>query len=255
MARVVRRWLVGFVVMSTLVACGTVDPGDEQPVSPAPTLPEGAIDAVTDTATSEVAAAVTAAVDPTTTVAQTTTDFPTTVPTTSLVASTLLPEFVDLRPDGIGESTFGQDAELAITWLTDRLGPPNEDSGWVVAVSSPFGVCPGTDVRGLRWGPLQVLFGDIGTSTRQVFTWVYAVSLLPAGEPQGEAAGLQTTEGIGLGSSIADLTAAYPQLSVSTDIYGPTFTTGGLAGYSGTISSEGIDGFVTSLVGGTYCGE
>lgn len=249
MGGVNRGWIAALAVLSLVSACGTPDPEDERPVPPAPTLPSGALS--TDATTS------TEAPDTTAVVEQSTTDFVTTTepPTTTAPSTTVLDDLVVLRPDGLGRATFGQDADTAIADLTASLGAPNADSGWVPAVSSPFGVCPGNEVRGLRWGPLQVLFGDQGTGARRLFTWVYAVALLPAEETQSLASGLQTVEGIGLGSSIADLALVYPELDVSSDVFGPTYSTSALAGYSGTISSDGADGFVTSIVGGTYCGE
>jgi hypothetical protein len=234
------------VVTAGLTACGTADVADEQPVNPAPTLPGGPL---------ESEAPSTTAVPSTTVFEQSTTDLPTTTtqaPTTTTAAE---PESVDLELDGVGPARFGDDAEVALAALTALLGEPNDDSGWVPAFTSPFGVCPGVEVRGVRWGPLRVLFGDQGTAARTMFTWVYASGLLPAGEAVGAAGGLQTPEGIGLGSSIADLELGYPEVVVSTGIYGPTFDTAVFAGYAGTISSDGIDGFVTSLVGGAPCGE
>ena len=114
----------------------------------------------------------------------------------------------------------------------------------------------GTDVRGVRWGPLQVLLGDATTvAGRHVFSYVYATSMLPVGEPAGKAAGLQTAIGVGLGSSLADLKASYPAVQISDDAYGPTFATSGSGELSGTLSGTGSDGFVTSIIGGKYCGE
>lgn len=240
---VIRRCAVLLAVVVALASCGKVSASDERPVPPAPTLPGGPV--VTETtAPSEIST--------TAVVEVSTTDLPT---TTTAAPTTVAPEPVVLRPDGVGALPFGTEAEVMLTYLTARLGTPNVDSGWVAAPSSPFGVCPGSQVRGLRWGPLQVLLGDEGNATRHLFSWVYATALLPANEPVGAAGGLQTPEGIGLGSSIADLFAAFPSLTVSTDVYGPTYSTGGLVGYAGTLSSEDIDGFVTSLVGGRYCGE
>ncbi len=177
-----------------------------------------------------------------------------------MVASTAPPAsvapagLVTLAPEGLGVAAFGADADVAVTALSASLGAATQDSGWVDAASSPFGVCPGVQVRGLRWGPLQVLLTDDGTA-RSLFTFVYASSLVQPGEVIGAASGLQTAEGIGLGSGVADLEAAYPQLVVASDVYGPTFSTSGEGGLAGTLSAEGAAGFVTSIVGGTYCGE
>lgn len=246
--RVIRRRVLAISLLLGLAAlssCGTVDETAERPVAPAPTLP--ATDATT-------------VPEPTTTVAATTDPAATTVAETTVaettVASTVAPTAqagtVSLRPDGLGVAAFGTEAAAAEAALVASLGPPDEDSGWVDAVTSPFGVCPGTQVRGLRWGPLQVLFTDEGAT--RVFTYVYASSLVKPGEPIAAASGLQTPEGIGLGTALADLQAAYPSLSVTTDLYGPTFLTAA-GGLSGTLSAETADGFVTSLIGGVFCGE
>lgn len=238
-----RRFLVRFAPLAViaLAACGTVDAADERPVAPAPTRP-GAETTVTVAPT---LAPETSAVPDTT--------------TTTMPATTVAPEsvaqagVVSLTPAGVGVASFGDDAATTEAALVASLGPATVDSGWVDALSSPFGVCPGTFVRGLRWGPLQVLFTDDG-SARTMFTYVYATSLVQPGEAIGAASGLQTPEGIGLGSSLADLEGAYPTLDVAIDAYGPTFATAAEGGLAGTLSSEGPEGFVTGLVGGSFCG-
>jgi len=231
------------IVLVGLSSCGAVPASDERPVNPAPTLGAATVPDSTVAPSTTPPATV-----PASTAAPTTTPIGT--------SSTTAADLLTLAPDGLGASVpFGQEAEGALSYLTARLGAPNADSGWVPAPSSPFGVCPGADVRGVRWGPLQVLFGDEGTPTRHVFTYVYATSLLQPGETVGYSAELQTAAGIGLGSSIADLKASYPEVVVTADVYGPTFATAALGGVSGTLSSENIDGFVTSIIGGSYCGE
>jgi hypothetical protein len=236
-----RRFLVRFAPLAViaLAACGTVDAADERPVAPAPTRPG---------AETTVTVAPTLAPE-TTGVADTTTTPATTVAPESVAQAGV----VSLTPEGVGVAAFGDAADTTETALVASLGPATVDSGWVDALSSPFGVCPGTFVRGLRWGPLQVLFTDDGTA-RTMFTYVYASSLVQPGEAIGAASGLQTPEGIGLGSSLGDLQGAYPALEVATDAYGPTFATAAEGGLAGTLSSEGPEGFVTGLVGGSFCG-
>ena len=87
---------------------------------------------------------------------------------------------VILKGDGIGAFLFGADPDQVLAGLTLRWGPPDGDSGWVAARSSPYGPCPGTVVRGVNWRGFTVLFSDGATprgkaGTRHFFTWEYQV--------------------------------------------------------------------------------
>lgn len=234
--------LLALAALAVLTGCGP-DKDYDRAINPAPTL------VATTVATSEPSPSSTDA--PTTSEAPATTEAPTTSeePTTA-VATTLT-----LSTDGLGAVPFGTPTDAALATLSGILGTPAGDSGWVEARTSSFGVCPGREVRGVRFGPLQVLFGDLDGDSTQFFTYLYATSLLPAGETPGPAAGLVTAEGLGLGTSVAELQKIYPDAVVSSDIYGPTFSTSSAGGLVGTLSAESADGVVTSIIGGSFCGD
>ncbi len=67
---------------------------------------------------------------------------------------------VILKGDGIGAFLFGADPDQVLAGLTLRWGPPDGDSGWITARTSPYGPCPGSVVRGVDWRGFTVLFSD-----------------------------------------------------------------------------------------------
>lgn len=174
---------------------------------------------------------------------------------------------VVLRGDGIGAFRFGADPDQVIAGLTLRWGPPDGDTGWGPAGSSPhaiFGPCPGTVVRGVNWRSFTVLFSDGPTpwgpaGRRHFFTWQYQVDDLgrPAPDRGGNRPPLTTAEGVSVGVTVRKLQEAYgdrlelfdeapagPQFGVQT-------SEGGLFG-----SLTGLDpsGIVRSIVSGGGCG-
>jgi hypothetical protein len=172
---------------------------------------------------------------------------------------------VILRGDGIGAFLFGADPDQVIAGLTLRWGPPDGDSGWIAARSSPYGPCPGTVVRGVNWRGFTVLFSDgvtpRGTAgTRHFFTWVYQVDdpAHPAPDQGGNRPALKTAGGVSVGATVKTLQAAYgdrlelfdeppdgPQFGVQT-------SEGGLYG---SVTSLEASGIVRSIVSGGGCGE
>ncbi|HYH50456.1 MAG TPA: hypothetical protein VEG38_13000 [Acidimicrobiia bacterium] len=95
-----------------------------------------------------------------------------------------------LSADGIGAFPFGAQPDPVIAGLTLRWGPPDGDTGWVPAGSSPFGACPGTVVRAVNWKGLTVAFSDGGTpwgaaGQHHLFRWEYRVDDPPPGPEVG----------------------------------------------------------------------
>jgi hypothetical protein len=174
------------------------------------------------------------------------------------------PEVV-LKGDGIGAFLFGSDPDQVIAGLTLRWGPPDGDSGWIAAASSPYGPCPGSVVRGVNWRGFTVLFSDGATprgqaGTRHFFTWEYQVDDLahPSPDKGGNRPALKTTGGVSVGATVAALQGAYgdrlelfdeapdgPQFGVQT-------SEGGLYG-----SLTGLDpgGTVRTIVSGGGCSQ
>jgi hypothetical protein len=172
---------------------------------------------------------------------------------------------VVLRGDGIGACGFGADPDQVLAGLTLRWGPPDGDSGWIDARSSPYGPCPGTVVRGVNWRGFTVLFSDGATprgtaGTRHFFTWDYQVDdpTRPAPDRGGNRPALKTANGVSVGATVKALQAAYgdrlelfeeppdgPQFGVQT-------SEGGLYG---SLTSLDASGVARSIVSGGGCGE
>jgi len=111
-----------------------------------------------------------------------------------------------LRGDGIGDATFGNDADDVTSYISGILGGPTADSGWFNAASQ---TCPGTEARFVFWNDLLLVFGDesnISTGRRHFYYW----SLGPPAGLEIDPARGHDVEGIGVGSTVADIRAAYP---------------------------------------------
>lgn len=172
---------------------------------------------------------------------------------------------VVLRGDGIGAFVFGAAPDQVIAGLTLRWGPPDGDSGWIAAGSSPYGACPGSVVRGVNWRGFTVLFSDGATprgkaGTRHFFTWVYQVDdpARPAPDPGGNRPPLETNAGVSVGATVGAFQAAYGEALELFDEPpgGPQFgvqtTEGGLFG---SVTSLEPGGIVRSIVSGGGCGD
>ncbi len=177
---------------------------------------------------------------------------PTTTPTT--VTSTTVPP-IQLLADGLGSVRLGDSYEDALDTMTEILGPPDEDSGWLGA-RSDFGICPGTVVRVVRWAGLRLFFSDGPTDFGDEARHFFYYSQSPVAG--GEALDLRTPRGIGLGSSVAELEEVYGRsLTISSTVrFGPIFsvesTAPGLT--SGSLTGIGPDDTVSLIGGGFGCG-
>jgi hypothetical protein len=157
-----------------------------------------------------------------------------------------------LRPNSLGEAAFGADPEGVIAYVSSIIGPLTVDSGWVDPLS--VGACPGTEFRQVFWGDLVLQFSDesaVTSSRRHFFSYVYGPSFGTAIAP----AGLKTDAGIGVGSTVAELTGTYPSAVVNPgdDFGGPNFFINeGLVGFLTGVNPTDT---VTSVLGGQGCGE
>ncbi|HLF40253.1 MAG TPA: hypothetical protein VI854_02145, partial [Acidimicrobiia bacterium] len=191
---------------------------------------------------------------------------PVTGPATTPVTGDEGPPVV-LRGNGIGAFAFGAAVDPVIVGLTLRWGPPDSDSGWGPAASSPFGLCPGGEVRAVGWRGFDVLFSDGPTphgpgGRRHFFTWEYraASTDTPEPDPGGSRPPLQTEAGISVGSSVAQLQQAYgAKLELFEDeeggggsAFGVQLPDGGIYGFT---TSNDPGGRVRSIIGGGGCGE
>jgi len=226
-----------------------------------------------------------------TTVAPTTTDAPSTTTTLPTTTSTSMPDTttttttaadttstsevvdltVELTDEGIQAGAtwvpFGSDDDDTTAALTAILGTPSDDTGWLNSLTDgwqQFGACPSPRVRGVSWGEgsdisLQVLFTDGDTDfwiggVEHFFTFYYSDT--------SEPTRLITPEGIGVGSSLGQLKAAYDPAEIEID---EAFFDPAIGFWSYDIQSwTGLWGFatgqtdahvITSLNGGRGCGE
>jgi hypothetical protein len=198
---------------------------------------------------------------------------PTTLPPTSTATTAKAAPGVTLRSDGLGVAGFGAAEREALGRLRRELGPPDETGSWNGA--TPFGTCPG-DTRAVRWGRLYVLFTNGPTRYAPSGTWhlfAYQVDAVqrtkvdpqyngptpPPEPPPLRGYSPKTAAGIGFGSTLAELRAAYGgRLRVSSGLPGPVhrFQVRLDAGeLSGSLSGRTPSATVTGLAAGAVCGE
>jgi hypothetical protein len=224
--------VVAVLVIVLLAVSGGDDDVDTVPETTVPetTVPETTVPDTTVETTTTLA--------PTTTEPGTTTTSSTTTTTTAPVTRPLaLADFgLVLRP-GLptrDDLLFGEEADTAVNLVRGLFGAPSADTGWV-----EDGDCEGAKARRVRWGALEIVLLQEGADgapdrTRRFAQWyVDNTSDLPAG--------LATPEGVGVGSRVSALDAAYGdsfQLEVGT-------------GGRGHFEIEGpSDGFVEGVTSG-----
>jgi len=213
-----------------------------------------------DTTSTVAETTTSSAPDTTTTLPPTTTTTPPDTTTTSVApvttTTTAAVAVVNLSDEGLqaGDTwvPFGYDDEDAIAAVSAVLGSPTIDSGWVEEL-----LCPAPVVRTVRWNDLWLLFTQADTDfwsagVPHFFTYFYS----------GPTPVLSTTEGIGLGSSVEMLQAAYGGPTYTMDespyVAGEGFWTydrqpwTGMWGYA--TGESGAD-TVTAINGGQGCGE
>jgi hypothetical protein len=228
---------------------------DLQPVSPPPSPGQAVV-------TSTTTAPATSTTRPATT-AQPTTSVPPR-PTDTVV----------LRADGLGVAAFGAGERVAMLALEARLGPPQERGSWSGA--TPFGTCPGP-VRAVRWGRLYVLFTNGPTRYSpegrwHLFAWQVNQFQVTAIDPQHSGPtpppdppplrgySPRTAAGMGFGSTVTELRAAYgSRLDIARGEASTAdqFTVGRGATIElfGSLSGGTGQSTVTWLAAGAVCGE
>lgn len=208
----------------------------------------------TQSSTSPAASApITTAPSVTTTESQPTTTAPEATTTTTDPLLALV-----LGEQSLGSFNFGTEADQVIAGLTAILSDPDDDTGWVDSFSA-FGTCPGTEARLVRWVSLQAFFTNGATDWAPEGTRHFFHFSQSAAAGGGEVLTLRTDKQIGVGSSVADLEAAYgSQLTITDD---PLFDTlwevesSGPGLLWGSASASTPDGLVTAVNGGIGCGE
>lgn len=224
-------------VMLGLSACGA---GDSQgdTLAPLPTPATTSATTVPDSTTSTIAVS--------------------TSSTSSSSTSSTYPETADLvlRADSLGDIRFGVEPDAAIEYVTALLGEPTSDTGWIDAVSE-FGTCPGTEVRGVSWGDLRLLFGDesdFDAGVRHFYQWQYGPTGDVTADEVADPLGPATDGDISIGSTVADIDRVYDNAEIFTDVvFGPGFELE--PGLWGSLSDDASTGRVLALYGGTPCAE
>ncbi|MCU1502063.1 MAG: hypothetical protein JWM12_1417 [Ilumatobacteraceae bacterium] len=204
-------------------------------------------------ATTTTSPTTTAASSTTSTAAPTTTSAP---PATTIApnTTTTLPagRALVLRDNGLGNAAFGADPDGVIDFVAGYLGPPTVDSGWMDPLS--LGSCPGTEVRTVSWGDLDLYFGDesqVVVGRRHFFAYSYGPAFAATINPAGPA----TDAGIGIGSTVAQLKAADPGVVIH-----PAEATAPASfeispALTGQLSGIDDSAAVTAVSGGFGCGE
>jgi len=116
-----------------------------------------------------------------------------------------------LRGDGLGPFRLGDDAEIAIAKLGQGLGLPGVDSGWGPGCELAG---PGPEVRTVSWGALMVAFERPVGGPATLSGWSVRQDYR-SGQPQASA--FRTSAGIGVGSSLADASAAHSVEPITWD--------------------------------------
>jgi hypothetical protein len=157
-----------------------------------------------------------------------------------------------LGRDGLGAIRFGAPADEAIAAATAVLGPADTDSGWVDPLS--ISACAGTVARVVSWGDLQLYLSDesgVASDGRHLFAYSYGSVADLETTPEG----LATPEGIGLGTAVEFLKAAYPDVVIEEGEEGlipPNFYVDDRL--SGRLTGGADDDLVTVIIGGDPCG-
>jgi hypothetical protein len=185
--------------------------------------------------------------------ASTTTSAPTTTstaPTTTTLG--LTKDSIILAADGLGPALpFGTQAARAIQALVQALGQPDKNTP--LPVAQP---CEAT--RRLQWANFQVLVNEVVSQAgagRPGFAGWYL------GAPAATTLPFHTDKGITIGSTVAQLKAAYgPEVNIAMGEQGPgynvTTATGIILGALAPPNFSGLNdsGKVTTIQAGSYCG-
>jgi hypothetical protein len=174
--------------------------------------------------------------------------------TTSAVPADSAPvdDLLVLDHDGLGIVEFGDPADEAVAAVAAMLGQPVADTGWVVPLT--IGACAGTEARTVSWGSLHLYSSDesgFASGARHLFGYSYG----SVEDLEATPAGLATPEGIGLGTTVDFLRAAYEGVVVEAGeegIIAPSFYVDDRL--SGRLTGDADDDLVTVIIGGDPCG-
>ncbi len=143
-----------------------------------------------------------------------------------------------LRSNGIGSFAFGAEAEDVEEWLTEQLGPPDERIVETGQLGWPLETC--TERRAAYWAAtgLTVAYtdrdpsGSCTTSPRLAAWMLYTDAPWFSDQHADDTTSttnldlrsVTTTDGIGLGSTVAEMRIVHPHVEFGTwdiDVYSP----------------------------------
>jgi hypothetical protein len=167
----------------------------------------------------------------------------TTPPSTVL---TITKESLVLSPDGLGVLRFGEESGSVVGRLTTALGAPDKDAP--VPSDKRCGA-----TRVVEWSNLQILLNDAVDAPRGstgFVGWFYGLS-----SPKPSLF-LKTANGVGLGTTVAALKAAYGEgVDIERGEQGPAFSVMAEEGILlGQLTTMTDNGMVANLQSGSFCG-
>jgi hypothetical protein len=166
-----------------------------------------------------------------------------------------------LDPNGFDLARFGDPPPGVMAALTARLGKPDADTGWRPSPLLP--ACIGGEprrVRAVRWGGLRMYFSDAATAYAPKGTPHFNGYWLQHAAVVGRAR-IATAAGITIGSTVAQLKAAYGarriRLEPDNPYHGRAFAvrSGGREAFVGGVSRMTDAGRVTWIWVGVLCVE
>ena len=176
-------------------------------------------------------------------------DQPATTTTTAAATATTAapaPSGIQLRADGLGAFAFGAPESEVLPALAEALGHAESDD------VLPESACSDGATRSVTWGDLDVLIGPDGSGRATLYGWVYGGGDVPATPV------LVTAEGIGVGSTLDQLKAAYGDRVAITpggDEIPPRFSVEGTgdAPLTGVLNGPAATNSILAIFGGRYC--
>lgn len=241
-----RKYLLVIAVVALVAtACGPSDTEADTTVPDASTT-----SSTTSTSTTTTAAPTTTTTAPTTTTSLTTT------------STTSPPATIELSDEGVQAGAewvyFGYDDDDAVAAFAAVLGAPTKDTGWIDPFGD-YGVCHPPMMRAVEWGSFITIYTNGDTDfwfggVEHFYAYYYTNVADPAD--------LRTTQGLGIGSSLGDLKAAYDPAKIGIDeaFFDPSVgfwsydlqSWTGMWGYATGQSNAHV---ITSINGGRGCGE
>jgi hypothetical protein len=159
---------------------------------------------------------------------------------------------LELSEDGLGDVLVGFPLGTVVGDITAVFGEPDLDTDWIPAEPNAFGSCPGEQMRAVGWGSLVVIFINDANDPlgERFYTYTYGYDYAEnEGGVDPRNLGLTTPDGLGIGSTVAELRAVYGgNVAISgdaaLDVW--SFDVAGTA-FRGLVSGEEDDDVLTLI--------